>query len=57
MEIVEKTCLWDKLKTSSKPILLFGLGDGGDKIISASLLAASFAVTICTEKNIFMDLK
>lgn len=35
MKIVEKTCLWDRLKTSSKPILLFGLGDGGDKIISA----------------------
>lgn len=35
MNIKETPCLWERLKHTNKPIVLFGLGDGGDKIISA----------------------
>lgn len=35
MEIIENITLWERLQKSNKPILLFGLGDGGDKVINA----------------------
>lgn len=35
MEILETKCLWEKLQTATKPILLYGLGDGADKVINA----------------------
>ncbi len=37
----ELFCLWDYLKTSEKPILIYGMGDGCDKILS-----------VCKEKSI-----
>lgn len=35
MNIKEIPCLWERLRHTSKPIVLFGTGDGGDKIINA----------------------
>lgn len=34
MEIHEIPCLWEKLKNEERPLLLYGMGDGADKIIS-----------------------
>lgn len=34
-KILNCTDLWSKLKNSTKPILLYGIGDGADKVISA----------------------
>lgn len=35
MNIIEKKCLWKSLQNTAKPILLYGLGDGADKVIEA----------------------
>ena len=32
--VIEKNTLWDYLKTAGKPIVLYGTGDGADKIIT-----------------------
>lgn len=32
--IIEKISVWDKLKTTTKPIVLYGMGNGADKIIN-----------------------
>jgi len=42
-KIIEKTTLWDYLKTinNSKPLILYGMGNGADKILN-----------LCAEKNI-----
>lgn len=33
INIIEKISLWDKLKNTRKPIVLYGMGDGADKIL------------------------
>lgn len=40
-KILNCTDLWTKLKSTEKPVLLYGMGDGADKVIS-----------VCNEKNI-----
>ena len=32
-KITEKVSLWEKLRQTAKPILLYGMGDGAEKII------------------------
>lgn len=34
-KILEVTDIWDKLKNAGKPIVLYGMGDGADKVIAA----------------------
>lgn len=41
MSITEKTDLWDYLAATDKPILLYGMGNGADKILS-----------VCAQKHI-----
>ena len=33
--ITDSPCLWERLQTETRPIFLYGTGNGGDKIIAA----------------------
>ena len=39
--INEENTLWEYLKTAGKPVVLYGTGDGADKVLAAFLPATS----------------
>ncbi len=50
MNINENTCLWDELKSSKKPILLFGMGDGAQKVMKVlSLYHIKVSGVFCSD--------
>ncbi len=44
--MIEKISVWDALRTAQKPIVLYGMGNGADKILANSYGGSSFAASL-----------
>ena len=43
-DITNAVCLWEHLAATSKPIIIYGMGDGAQKILD-----------VCAEKNVILS--